>query len=414
MRALPALILVCFALHTRADGPPEIAPPGAFHDEEHEQIFAAYQARLKELEQANQTRLEAIEQSLATTLALRLLEMAQTTPAERLRELRTTSRRWFAPRGKLEIGAEIPPELAPLVAAYRSSLELNAAAHTEARASAGDDLIRRLDAYAVSFEKRPEGKKTTIALREEIRKLLPRSGPTRTFGELEVAKREWRFGDPWCTRMNFHGDELITLNRVRGLFAGGGEFIELGLWDDGLTPALLAQSMQRTVSGMAYALRHPQLDMRHWKFRFVHFNSQNPTAKLVHHTRGFAFLCGVSGNYSEDTHSYVALDRDDGFYHARLDTDRNDAGARALVIEFPEGSNPGFEFSTAEWRRGDPTVELIPASAGVCFLSGVSGALRSQHEELSLTVGSDGIWRLGGASKRNNTAARALVLKFKK
>ena len=92
----------------------------------------------------------------------------------------------------------------------------------------------------------------------------------------------------------------------------------------------------------------------------------------------------------------------------------NTAGGSAVIVEFPEGETPEFEVSSAEWKSGDPTRELIDAKDGICLLTSIAGRIKSRNDVIDLSIGADGKWRLGGRSTKESTRAKAMILKFKK
>lgn len=411
-RQLLGIVTVgALAFAAAADEADTIPRPEKLIDAKHEAIFDSYEEALRAADSAAQIDRQAAGAALTRSVDLHLLRVAESAGAERVGELRKIAANWSEEKP----GEEVPEELAPIVAGYRRQLENVAAALAETRASAGDQLIVALDDYALGFEKLPDGKQTTVALRAEIRKLLARSGPARKFGELEVTTRHWKDGDPWFVRMNFHGDELLALSRITGCFAGGGENLQIGYWDDGLTLGYLGKSMQRGVAGSAYALRHPKLDVRRWKIRTAGVLAwEERTAKLVHKSRGFAYAGGISGSFADDCRFDVTLNPDDGFYYAIVEPGRgNTVGGTAVVVEFPQGEAPDFELSSATWQRGEPTRELIDAKDGICLLTSVFGAIKGTSEEISLKVGADGKWRLGGRSTKAATGATAMIIRFK-
>ena len=403
---------IIFAHSAIAVPPPE----GGFINEAHQQYYTHCENQLRSFDDIFTKQTTPMTRTLRLTLAERLLTLAATDEPKRIRELQEITTGWFDEEGKLKIEGEIPDEIAVEVAAYRSSVARRAEIRDVSKAKEHHWLIRQIDRLALKFEK--EGDLETMRkLRTEARSLMPITGlkPTK-FGQLEVTHYQWSKQHPPFVRMQrIQGkQELITLARLSGNFAGGGEWVEIQVWDEGGLPGLHANSMQPNVRADAYALLHPALKMDKARVRTESITFGKQKAKLIHHSRGFCYLGGIGGNVQDLTSAEISIDPKDGFYYLSGRFENRSTTIRAVIVEYPEGEAPEFEITKSEWKRGDPERELIAAEDGICLLTGISGALRGEGEEVRLIIDSEGTWRLGGRSNLINTGAKAMVLRFQK
>ncbi len=71
------------------------------------------------------------------------------------------------------------------------------------------------------------------------------------------------------------------------------------------------------------------------------------------------------------------------------------APERASLAE-PGCTNPPI-VRVVRWQHGDPTLRLLPADRGFCYVSGLGGALEGGGEGVRVFV-DDGTWFVGGYS----------------
>jgi len=391
--------------------------PDEFVDEAHRALYFSYNEALKEVADGirKEHRPEAAR-VLAISLDERIRNLASEITRARLAELEKIQDSWFDAGAPAMIPGEIPEEFADAVEGYKLILE-NAEREIETKRQGElKGLIAHLDALALEHEKLEGGVgiESMRTLRGEARQLMKLVSRETKYGDLEVSRVDWRSEGPLFTRMVKHGDELLTITRLRGQFVGGGESVAIAEWDEGGDFGLAASAMQKDVQASAMALRHPKLDVANWNIWMTEIGSGSQRKKLIHSSRGFCYLAGIWGHHGDLARSEVSLDPTDGYYYISCLSQSENTGARAVIVEFPEGAEaPVFEIETAEWERGDPVQTLIKAEDGICLLSGVSGGLLGGGEEVNLTIGSDEMWHLGGRSLKLNTGAKAIVLKFK-
>ena len=390
-------------------------PEGGFIDEDHKQRYTHHGNQLRAFEERYVEEIEPLKSTLRQALEVRLLELSTTTNPARIRELHKTTSEWFKEDGSLEISAEIPAELASEVTSYRTSVARRTEARDRSIAKEHHWLVRQLDHLALKFEEKGD-LETMRALRKEARALMPTAGlkPTN-YGQLELTAYNWHWQHfPFVRMQRVEGEqELISLSHITGNFAGGGEWVEIKVWDEGGLPGLHANSMQNNVRAGAYALRHPALKMDKARVRTESITFEKQRKKLIHHSRGFCYLGGIAGTMGDLTSGEVSLNPDDGFYYLSGRFENRSSAFRAIIVEYPEGEAPEFETSTVEWRRGDPAQESISAEEGICLLSGLSGAFRGEGEVVYLIVDHSGKWHLGGRSNLINTGGKAMVMRFK-
>ncbi|MGC6464687.1 MAG: hypothetical protein ACON5N_03805 [Akkermansiaceae bacterium] len=411
--------ILCLALSlTATTSAIELVPPeGGFLNEDHKQRYDHCRNQLQSFDEKYAQEKSSLDGALREALETRLLELAFTAQPERIRELQKITSTWFEAEGAVNIGEEIPEEVAVEVATYRKSIARRSQAKDYSKAKEYHWLVRQLDKLALTFEK--EGNLDSMrTLRKEARALMPTMGlKPKMYGPLQLTAYSWYYGHlPFIRMQRIEGEqELISLSRLNGNFAGGGEWIEIQVWDEGGLPGLHAHSMQKNVRADAFAIRHPGLNLDKAKVRTqtITFNSQGHRVKLIHQSRGFCYLGGMSGNVGELTSAEVSLDPEDGFYYLSGRFESRSTAFRAVIVKYPEGETPELKISHAEWKRGDPVQELIKAGDGICVLSGVSGAFRGQGEEVRLFVDAKGRWRLGGRSNLINTGAKAMVIRLK-
>ena len=375
-------------------------PEGGFVDGSHAAIYAKYRKVIEEIEAAEQP-------SFSEVVDRHLMQLALHVAPERIRELKAFVEAGF---GERRVFAAPPPELEPLIAKCNAGAKGAATSKSEKRQRALDVLIREVDALAASMQDGAEQAETVEALRAEALELLSRRDAPEVFGQLQVCTFTWQYGDPRLVRMKRVGDELLSLAHFGGTFAGGGESQYISTYGDGKI-GLLGHAMQGDVSSTALALRDPRLRMNDAKVRIEGIDHRDREKKLIHSSRGFCYLGGVWGYLGELTRLGVRIDPEDGFYYltGRMQAD---AGAYAVVVEYPEGEVPEFKRRIAQWQRGDPVRAPIDARDGVCLMTAVSGAFHGASESVFVRIGLDGKWRVGGTSSVYNTAVKALVLEF--
>ena len=75
-----------------------------------------------------------------------------------------------------------------------------------------------------------------------------------------------------------------------------------------------------------------------------------------------------------------------------------------------EPLNEAAEFT---WRCGTADVKMIPSRAGFCVLTSVGGCFMGDGERAGFSLGEDGWWILGGASKQPAVGASAMCITAK-
>jgi hypothetical protein len=83
------------------------------------------------------------------------------------------------------------------------------------------------------------------------------------------------------------------------------------------------------------------------------------------------------------------------------------ASATALLTPGPGAFRAPVAYA---WKKGDAPVRMIRTDEGICVLSGISGGLRGEGENVRVYPGDDGYWYLGGQSGQAVTA-HALALR---
>jgi len=402
-------ILSC---HVVAVPPPE----NGFINEEHKQRYIHCENQLRSFDEKFTEEIEPLKQTFRRALEERLLDVSVTAEPKRIRELQSITSGWFDETGTIKIGENIPTEVTKVVESYRETVATRADDRDFKKAKEHHWLVRQLDQLALKLEENGDLENMRL-LRAEARALMPTAGlkPT-TYGQLELTSYNWHWQHfPFVRMQRIEGkQELISLARLTGNFVGGGEWVEVKVWDEGGLPGLHAHSMQKNVQANAYALRHPALkmDMAKVRTQSITFEKQKQRVRLINQSRGFCYLGGVAGYMGDLSRAEISIDPADGFYYLSARFEHRSSAFSAVIVEYPEGKAPKFDVSEVEWKRGDPIQELIQAENGICLLTGISGALKGPGEEVRLIVDHSGKWRLGGRSNLVNTGAKAKVLRF--
>ena len=413
-KTITAAFGILFASSAIAVPPPE----GGFINADHKQRYTHCENQLRSFDERYAKEIKPLNTAFRQALEERLLALAVIEEPKKIRELQSITAGWFVEDGDLKIGENVPAEVAAEVASYRVSVARRAEARDVYKAKEHHWLVRQLDQLALKFEKEGDLENMRI-LRAEARALMPTAGLKPTmYGQLELTSYNWHWQHfPFVRMQRIQGQqELISLARITGNFAGGGEWVEIKVWDEGGLPGLHANSMQKNAQVNAYALRHPALKMDKARVRTeaITFEKQNQRIKLIHQSRGFCYLGGMAGYIGDLSSAEISIDPNDGFYYLSARFEHRSTAFRAVIVEYPEGEAPEFEVSEAEWKRGDPEQELIDAKDGICLLNGISGALKGPGEEVRLIIDHSGKWRLGGRSNLTNTRVKAKVMRFKK
>ncbi len=64
------------------------------------------------------------------------------------------------------------------------------------------------------------------------------------------------------------------------------------------------------------------------------------------------------------------------------------------------------------WRKGQPSLRLIRAEEGFCFLTGVTGSFQGGGETLFVRIEQDGDWHFGGHAGSYIVAGQCAVYRF--
>lgn len=413
-----SILIVVFAPLLQAEDLVVPRPEGDYLTKWHKGIYETFEKTKAKTKANAQAEVKALDKAFSPALQERLLTLAASLPPERIRELRKTSSAWKQNDGSIEIKGQVPAELAELAGTHRENVRCSAAKEAYNMYFHAHWVVRQLDKLALQFEKEKD-LESMRHLRAEARALMSRvHRPVEAYGPLQLSGYWWgkmKASWPKFTRMQRGGGdpELISICRINGNFVGGGESVKIQVWDEGGLPGLFCFSSQPHVWVSAYALRHPALRMKEAKVWTEDITAKTPRKRLIHSDRGFCYFGGMGGHIGELTHGTIEVDPDDGFYYLDGRFENHSTSIRAVIVEYPEGRRPEFEITHAEWKRGDPVHELIPASEGICLLTGINGRIKVGDDELRLVVGSEGNWRLGGRTERANASAKAMVMRFK-
>ncbi len=70
--------------------------------------------------------------------------------------------------------------------------------------------------------------------------------------------------------------------------------------------------------------------------------------------------------------------------------------------------------SFATWKQGEPPQRLIRATDGFCALTTVTGHFQGGGEVVSVYIGDDGYWYLGGKSMQQGVHATCVIVPYAK
>jgi hypothetical protein len=80
---------------------------------------------------------------------------------------------------------------------------------------------------------------------------------------------------------------------------------------------------------------------------------------------------------------------------------------KRLAEVLPLSFSVGDEY---KWTRGDPPMEMIPVSRGICIFTGIGGGFHGGGEEVGMGVGDGAAWRLAGRAASDPVAIVTALL----
>lgn len=182
----------------------------------------------------------------------------------------------------------------------------------------------------------------------------------------------------------------------------------------GLEGGLTKTRVQARVQQVLAVRRSKPAGLDDEKPRFVdvrQFDVKNKVpVRLIGAEEGFCFLSAMGGKFEGGGEQIgVSVGRDNFWY--LYGQGAQAIGGRALSLyEVRWRRSFAAKVSEASWQRGRP-IRLLSKRDGFCFLSFVTGKFVSA-EEVSVHLGGDGDWYLGG--KGGGVSAKALIVQTSK
>ncbi len=202
---------------------------------------------------------------------------------------------------------------------------------------------------------------------------------------------------------------FVSLSSVRGSFVDNKEWFWILAGNDDWT--IHGEGEQR-IGISATTIRTPARWLFDDHVQTVAWTKDQPPIKLIHQNDGFAVLSGIHGALA-DQQQWVQVNLDpDGYWYLR-GASGSDTRGQALVFRFRQPGQFRAEVTEHSWTTGQPSVELLEQSEGVCFISKVGGAFKSPGDMVNCQIDSTRKrWVFSGQSQSPSTTASCISIKF--
>jgi hypothetical protein len=128
---------------------------------------------------------------------------------------------------------------------------------------------------------------------------------------------------------------------------------------------------------------------------------------------GIAILAEVSGNFGGYAEKVEVGLTQNGRWQLSGQAPDSYVVAKALTLRDFDPELFSDNVKEFTWTKGQEPVRMLKAEEGICFLSGVSGALRGYGEHVRVRLADDGYWYLEGTSAQPELSAKAIAVRWK-
>jgi hypothetical protein len=226
----------------------------------------------------------------------------------------------------------------------------------------------------------------------------------------KLTKKEWKVGDKpvyLCDQNRGFG----ILTGFSGDFAGNGEFLQVRI-DDKKKWLLHCQAFTGAMAGQAIMIENlsPKLFLpEHQVFEWL---AGKDAVKMIAADQGICYISLIKGTFAGSGEKVQIEKRDDGFYWLTGQSQQQELGVQATAFKWQPGQGKKLKTETHRWQAGNDPVQIFPKSAGLCFVTSISGNLAGYGEALTLDVDAQGMWILSGRSQQESLQIEATGLRW--